>query len=160
MAEKIREGNFSAKVIDYAITASKSGDPMACVLFKLVDHDGDSHSLSWYGSFKGGAAKWTCKNLALLGMKGEDPAVLAEGFGNGALNTEMDFEVVVQYETWNEKTFPKIKFINLPGSSKFQNKMDKGEAKLKFQGMDFGGHFAEAREEMPKGIDSSEEIPF
>ncbi len=180
MSNEIKGGTFKAKVLDYAISASKNGTPQACVLFKYKDDDGDTHDISWFGSFHENAKEYTVRDLVTLGFSGNDPSVLAQGVGNGALNTTEEIEIVVGFKEWNNKTYPEVRYINEPGGSKFRNKMELGEAKMKFNGMNLGAEFAEARQgratpapgksgpnmapkfganEDPK-FDANEDIPF
>ncbi len=146
MADKIKNGRYVAKLLDYGIGVSKTGNAQALVMFKYKDNDGDSHDLTWFGSFHPNAAEFTCKSLVTLDFKGDDPSVLADGIKSGVLNANKEVELVVEWETYNGKENARIKYINEVGASKFQNKLSKPEAELKFTGMNLGAVFAEIRQ--------------
>lgn len=173
MADKPKNGSFKAKIMDYGLSANKEGLPVAVVMFKYKDDDNDTHDVTWFGHFKGGAAEWTCKSLVTLGFKSDDPSILANGPSSNQLDMEKEVDIKCGWERYNDKDTFKVQFINESGMSRFQNKMEKPEASLRFQGMDLGVHFAEARDKTrqtqnaaniknsaPPGIDTNENIPF
>jgi len=165
MGNKITEGSFKARVLDYGLTVTRAGDPQAGVMFKFKDHDGDTHDITWFGSFKEKAKPFTCASLVTLGFTGDDPAVIADGPKSNALKLDKTVEIVVKFEEYNNKTTARVAFINECGMNRFQNTMKKAEANLKFDGMNLGAEFASAREKLrteggPNGVDANEKIPF
>jgi len=156
----ITPGKYKAHIVDHGITKTKEGLPQVAVKFEIVE---TGNSINWFGSFKGGAKEITAVNLARLGMKGVDPSVLHRETDTAplALDTETEFELVVENHTYNNKTNPRIKFINRPGESGgFGVKVDKAEVKSLFAGMNLGAKLIEARKKL--GVSDIEEtdVPF
>lgn len=154
--DRILPGKYTAKVADHEMQMKEGGNaPSVGVRFQLIEEGRseemkNSRTITWYGSFSGGARPITVENLVRLGFTGKDGTELARFQGEGkdlkpiALDTESVFELVIEDDTYNGKTRPRVKFINVPGHSSFQ-RMDQVEAKTVIGGLNLAGDFAEAR---------------
>lgn len=133
--KEVQPGKYLAKVTDYGIGTTKEGLPQVLVMFAYKDKDQDEHSLIWFGSLKENAKPYTIDALLACGLKGNDLEVLADGVGNGALDTEKDVQITVEEHEWQGKKSMRIQWINEPGASSFRDKLTKGEAVQKMQGL-------------------------
>jgi len=149
----IEPGIYEATVKDYAIQATKAGDPKIAILFETVEKQ---ETVFWNGYVHTEKSKaMTIKSLVILGFKGHDISVLTEGAGNGALDTsEVHSITVIHDPDQNDpnKMWPKVSFINDPNYQSFQNVMEKKEVVMKCQGLNLAGEFASLRAEQNKNV--------
>lgn len=147
MSQKITPGTYTANIIDYGLTETKAGDPQAAIKFEFMDRENDRHEITWYGSFKEKAMPWTIKTLLNCGMRGSDPAEIADGMQSGVLDAQTPVSIVVNAEQTQEgKTFMRVSFINKQGSA-LAKKLTKSDAKLKLGALNLKGAVMMAREE-------------
>ena len=157
MSDKMHQpGTYTAKVVDFGLMKSKAGLPMAAVMFEYQMKEGGSDRLTWFGSFKDGARKFSIETLVRLGFKGKNGADLVRGNGSGVLDQTKDFEIVVANEAYEGKTRSKIKFVNLVGGSSFREKMSASEATVLMGGLNLEADFMESQ--MANGI-KGEPVP-
>lgn len=149
MAEKIVPGKYTAKISNYGITPTKSGDPQIAVLFDFNDQDGTPHEITWFGSLNGEKAQEiTSKACLTMGLVGNDLGKIAAGVEGGALDHETPVSIQIEPHTWDGKTVMRVKFINRLGGQAFQKKLSESEAKLKLAALNLGGVVAAARQEL------------
>lgn len=173
MATEIKAGVYEAKVADYGVTKSKAGDPMVAIRFQIFDKEGDTHHITWYGSFKTPKSQEiSAEALAVCGMKTKNFAELTNGAGSGVLDEKRIVSVTIASEEYQGKTRMKVKYINPPGGGGFRDKMNKSEAAQLFNGLNLAGvaaaaqkkHIKEIVNHAPKSeppkMDTEEPIPF
>jgi hypothetical protein len=122
MSIEIPAGVYRARPITAALSKSKNGSEQAAVEFELTELE--SRRLTWFGSFSGGARDITLKTLRTLGWAGDDLADLS-----GIVSGAEDFEIKVEHEDYQGKTYTKIKWVNKIGGPALQNQMGQDEAK-------------------------------
>jgi hypothetical protein len=88
----IKEGTYTGKVVDHAITETKDGNPQAYIRFEF-EADGTTRELPWYGSFKEKALEHTIKALVVCGLEGSNPA--------GPLSIGKEVSIVVKIDKDN-----------------------------------------------------------
>ena len=165
---EIKAGVFQAKVVDYGVTKSKAGDPMVAVRFQIFDTEGQSHNITWYGSFKSPKSQEiSAEALAVCGMKTKNFAELTGGAGSGVLDENRIVSLTLANEEWNGNVRLKVKYINPVGGSGFRDKMDKADAAKLFNGLNLSGVAATAQRKHIKEIvnhapkfEAEEPIPF
>ncbi len=137
MQPTVKPGKYLAKVIDYGIGETKAGLPQVLVMFEFKDSDGVQQQMVWYGTLKEGKGRdITIDSLLVCGFRGNDIEVLAEGIGNGALDTEKEVQLTIGEEPdQNGKMRTRIQWVNAPGGSAFREKLSKQETVSKFQGL-------------------------
>lgn len=141
----IQPGKYAAKIVDYGVSTTKSGEPTIVIRFGW-----DNKSLIWNGSLKDGKAQEiTLKTLVRLGLSDDDKIEnLADGIESGLLDTKQEFEIDVQMDTYEGKTRPRIAWVNLIGGSGFRHSMNKDEFKVKIGGMNLKGSIKALRKEL------------
>lgn len=174
---KILPGKYLAKVIDHELQEKEGGAPSVGVRFELVEPE--KRTITWYGSLKEkqpgktmGAREITVQALILLGFTGKDGSELSRFQGEGkdlkpmALDTETEFELVVEEQEYMGKKTTRVQYINMPGRDGFK-RMDQEKAKVVVGGLNLAGDFAEARKNAParpvpkaQGGSADQEIPF
>jgi len=143
-----------AKIKNYGISMTKENLPQVSIDFECAD----GKSRTWRGSLKSEASRAiTFKALDVCGFKGDDPGLLAAGLETGLLDTQIDVDLTIANETYNEKTFEKIKWINAVGGHGFKNALSKEDAAKVFNGMNLKAGFAAHRALNPK---KKEDAPF
>lgn len=161
MSTDIKPGKYHAVVLDYGVSTSKAGLPVVNVKFGFGEH-----TLMWSGSLKDGKAmEMTVKTLITLGLSSVDRMhELTDGAKSGLLDTAKEFEIDVQTETYEGKTFLKIKWVNDIG---FRNLMTKEAFKAALATMNIRGSFMLAKENLAmrgsarkSDAQAIDEIPF
>lgn len=136
-------GSYPAKLIDWAITETKAGDPQVACMFSYVQ-DGKPLTLTWYGSFKEKAVQRTLDTIKMLGLKGTDLSILADGCQGKGLDLSKSVEIVVEVNAdMLGRQRAQIKWVNDPTrSAQTIRKVDREKAKsllevhsLKLSGM-------------------------
>lgn len=151
----IKPGTYKAKIKDYGYSQKEGKEPSAMVQFQLID---DGHTITWFGSFNGGARPITVKILVeTLGFSSDSPEDLYKGAGSFVLNEDREYDLVIEDNTWNGVTRPKIKYINISGQTRQMEKLSQSESKLVVGGMNLKADFLAAKHSMPK---KDEDIPF
>jgi hypothetical protein len=161
----IEPGYYDARLVDYGLTKSKAGLPMAFLKFEFTDDHGGLQSLSYFGSFKEGkAAEITCEALAVCGWTTNNPADLAKGIESGVLKKGAVVSITVEMNTWEGKTSPRIKYINPIGSGGVKNILNPQDAAQAFGGMDLRAVAQAAKNKyknvQPPKLDEDEGLNF
>lgn len=93
-------GKFKAMVLDYGVSESKSGNPQ--VYIKLnVEAEGSAKTLTWYGSFTGGAKDITLKTLINAGLQPQHYGQLAN-LNKGVASSMLDITKVLEADVQEE----------------------------------------------------------
>jgi len=137
--EKIKAGNHIGQVTAWGVLEGKQA-PQVFVKTTI--------GLTWFGSLSERALNITLKSLVTMGFMGDDLSELVKNQEN-ALDKNKDLELVVEYETYNGETRPKIKWVNDLGGG-FKNQMDSGTAVKALSGLKVKGDLMKIRQE--KGI--------
>ncbi len=143
----IQPGTYKAKLVSHAISETKNGDPQAAITFSFDDGSGQKQ-MTYFGSFKDGAAKHTLKALLVCGLKGNNPA--------GALEVGREVNIVIDEEEGQDgKVRSKIRWVNALGG--IRNVIGSDVAKAKLSALE--GAVMAARHDL--GIaDDDDSIPF
>lgn len=145
----VKAGKYTAKIIDAGLMATKKGDPMVTIRMGFTDEEKNAREMTWFGATIGGAREITVQTLIRLGFKSDDLSDVA--FGKEQFEYEADYEIVVENEAnLTGVLVPKIKWINLPGSSAFREKMSKADAVKLCGGMSLKADFMDARQKLGK----------
>lgn len=103
MSELHSEGRFRARAVEGAWGQSQSGTEQVAVMFELES----GSKMTWYGYLTEKTSERTMNSLIACGVS--DLETLA-GLG------DEDVEVVIEHETYNDKTRAKIQWVNRLGS--------------------------------------------
>lgn len=103
---------YSAKIVDAAVTTTKAGAPQIRLGFHVTDDEGQVAAMDWYGGLSSDKAMaFTVKNLITCGYTGDG--------SNLAALTSQDFQattgLTVSLEAHNGSL--RIKWINSPATS-------------------------------------------
>lgn len=172
----MQPGTFKAKILNYTISNTKTGNPQVEILFGYNDGDtssigGTHHQITWWGHLTEKATPITLKALDAMGFKGktdEDFARLADGVEGGMLDIEKEVSLVLEEDTKEDgKKFVKVRWVNDPNRTQgFKNALTKGEAKVKLGALNLSGQMAmlraqsPARAEAPKPIHDDTDFDF
>jgi hypothetical protein len=157
----MQPGTYRARIENYTISTTKSGNPQVEVLFTYHDgptpYSGTPHQVRWYGHMTEKALPYTLKTLAIMGCKAktdEDFAKLADGIEGGILDHSQEVDLVLDWETNPnnpDKPFLKVQWINDPNRAHgggFKNALNRGEARVKLGAMNLAGQMALVRAEL------------
>lgn len=153
--DNIPDGRHLAKVIDYGLGKTATGKDQAWAKFKL---DGDGAEIYWYGTLSEGRGREiTIDALLTMGFAGNDLTALEDGSGTNALDEKKSVIIVVEQDTYNGKTKPKVKWINSVDAPKTAKKpLDASDrARLKSLGSDIAARRKEMNIPVPE-----EDLPF
>lgn len=112
----IGAGRHQVTVVDHALGKSGTGTPHVSVLFEDINGD----RITWYGYLSDRAIEFTLKALGVLGW---DPQ---EHNGNLATLNSTNVlcgagaEIVVEEETFEGKTRPKVQWVNELGGGSLE----------------------------------------
>lgn len=117
----IETGTWRAKAVGAELGYTSKGHEQVAVAVEFLDGPNAGKSMTWYGYFTERTADRSLESLMIAGWDGEDLSALT-----GVGTTE--FEVVVELDTYEGKTKPRIQWINrLFGTGPaLKNKMDAG----------------------------------
>jgi len=121
MSNLINSGRYTAGIISHTIGETKAGDPQAVITFAFLTGDGPKE-LTWYGSFKEAAVKYTLQSLVVCGLEGNHPS--------GKLDIGREVSIVVevdQDQNGNDRNV--IRWVNKLGGN--VKEMNPAEAKSK-----------------------------
>ena len=148
MAEIVRAGTYDARVVDYGVGSNKKGDPQIEVKFAF-NADGQERTLTWFGGVTDKSLPHTMKALHIMGFDGSRMLdELADGVNSGILDTIGQVSIVVEHDTYEGKTFARVKWINQIGGAGFRNLMDRGQAKTKLGAVNWKGALAAVKQDM------------
>lgn len=119
---------YTAKINNYGIMVKEGKSPLFWIEFNIPNENGVT-AVSWRGMVSSDKAKnRTLKTLVTCGLKGNDVNRVGEGKLGGALNTDVDYRVKVEENTYNGKTFMNVGLVSLSTPKKFQQALDKKTA--------------------------------
>jgi hypothetical protein len=119
----LENGDYRAKASRGALGLAGNGTEQVGVEFDLLDKPGNK--LTWYGYFTEKGTDIALRGLRTAGWKGTDLSDLS------SLSDPEVPEVilVVEQETYEGKTRPKVKFINSTGGLAMRNALDEGSGR-------------------------------
>lgn len=144
MNAELKPGVYQAFVSDYGVSNAKSGAPVVHVKFTT----GNS-TITWNGSLaEGKAQEITLKSLLVLGLQSVDRLhELADGRLSALLDETKPVQIDVQPETYDGKTYLRVKWINEVG---FKNAIGKDDFKSKLASLNVRATFAQVKQEAGK----------
>lgn len=117
---ELESGRYVGVLKDFGIGKTKSGLFQAVLSFD-IEHEGETVSMNWYGSFKEKAALHTVKALVVCGLVGDDVSVIAEGPSGKGLTLGIKVSLVVEREADESgKIRSRISWINSLGGERFK----------------------------------------
>lgn len=158
MTVEAKPGRYKARIVAYGAKLTQKGEPAVVVRFAFQDATGANCEMNWQGSLAQGndpeksPRKYTVENLRTLGFdihENRSLAPIADGAASGVLDMENEVYVTVEMDTYNGKTFPKIRFINPIG---FVGMIDKKTFIAKTAGMNLEADLALYRQQSPKPV--------
>ena len=115
---ELQEGKYVANLTNVDAGVSRTGT--AGVWFEFMVHtmEGETKTIACWRYLTDKSAEYTLKDLATVGFTGnvDDPESLKD-LAN--YDTEKEVELNLAFETYNEKTRLKVKFINEVGAGRF-----------------------------------------
>lgn len=139
-------GTYTARIVNYGVKKTKSGDPAPTIAFEVELADKSKHRVFWQGSFNGGGREITAKALLVCGLKDVrafTAGAMARGVDTKLLDTTKDVNIVVIHETSQDgaNRYAKVQWINEAGGGRFKNAIEQAEAGMLFQGMGLEADF-------------------
>lgn len=116
----IAPGEYRARAVDAKLGRAGSGTPQIGVRFQLLDPPGGF--LTWYGFLSPRAQEITFRGLEAAGFVGDNLADCTW------ITNAPECSIVVEHETYEEKTRPRIQFINASGGIAMKGALDEGES--------------------------------
>ena len=168
----ILPGKYKARVKNYGIKAVKSGEhkgePAPTIAFELIE---TGEVVFWQGSFNLGKARdFTMTALSVCGLSSVNSLInLADGLPGGALDPSKEVEIDVINETYNDKTFAKVAWVNEVGGKGLEDLMPKATFAGYIQRMGLASSFIDAslkrgidatRKQAPTPVEDGTDIPF
>lgn len=99
---------YLAKATEWALGETDKGNEQIAVNFDILTPDAEVSTIVWYGYFTDKTWERTVESLRHMGWTGTDLADV-----NGLDANEV--ELVVEDETYEGKTFPRVRWVNKPG---------------------------------------------
>jgi hypothetical protein len=116
---EVANGTYRATAESADLSFTSSGKEMISVGFRLID---TGARLIWRGFFTEKTTERTFESLRACGWTGDDVSNVTFPPGN-------EVEIVVENETYKDKTYPKIQWVNAIRGASVQNAMDPLQAK-------------------------------
>ena len=135
--------DLKAKIKSYTVSEAKNGNPQVAIQFNVLMPDGSQKTLSWYGSFSGGAKDITLKALIICGLKDfRGLKNLVNGVASGLLDCTKELVLVAEDEMYRKEsgamgTRTNVKFINDPAMAPQIKKIDPAKNVQFFNTMGF-----------------------
>jgi hypothetical protein len=164
----LNAGTHNAKMINYGIKTTQSGKPQIACQFQVIENE-EVHTLTWFGSFnEGKAQEITIKTLISVMDLFCEPSeiesaldrIATQGTDSGLLNTDKDYALVVEHDSYEGNTRAKIRWVNNIGASSAFEKLAQGEAKKMFSGLNLSGAVAAFKSANPGLTKKKEVTPF
>jgi hypothetical protein len=164
----INAGTYTAKMTNYGIKTTQAGKPQIACQFQIVDNE-EVHNLTWFGTFNSGKGQEiTIKTLISVMDLFCEPSeiesaldkIASEGSDSGILNMDKEYSLVIEHDTFEGKTRPKIRWVNNAGGSMAFEKLAKGEGKKMFSGLNLGGAVAAFKAANPGLAKKKDVTPF
>ena len=112
--ENLLNGRFRAKAKSWKLAETKNGDPQLAIDFELLEGPAAGQTRSYFGSFSGGALKFTLEAARNCGWQGNDPLEL-DSPSNGM--DENEVALVIAPEEYNGVTREKVQWVNKLGGA-------------------------------------------
>jgi hypothetical protein len=107
----IGAGRHAVKVVNHQLGKSSTGTAHVAVLFE----DPEGGRITWYGYLTDAALERTIASLRILGWDPTKHDGRIDSLHNSGLLVDAEAEVVVEMETYNGETRPKVKWVNEVG---------------------------------------------
>lgn len=141
---KLQAGKHLCKITSYGLLIEKTDT--VWVEFE----DANQNAITWFGYLTEKAAPFTVDKLIKIFGLMAGPAEInsclerigVDGIDSGLLNTEKEYEVVVEDETYDGKTRQKVKYVNDPSAPSKFGKIAAEQIKGKFDHLNLAGHVA------------------
>lgn len=137
-------GKFNGNITDYGVSESQAGNPQVFITFAF-ECEGAQKTMSWYGSFAGGAKDITLKTLIYCGLQPQHYNQLVN-FKNGTMSNMLDLSKVLELDIQEEPDYKdptkmrsKINWVNDPASAPQIKKIDEAKNAQFFGSMGFDG---------------------
>lgn len=112
----IKAGKYMAKALQGAFGKSKEKNtPQVGVEFAFNTPEGTRETIWWVGFFTEKAKEKALETLALIGFNGDDR------FGADSFDHNAEVEIVIELETYEGKSRPRVTWVNEPGGRKFSD---------------------------------------
>lgn len=107
----IGAGRHGVKVVNHVLGRSGTGTPHVAVLFE----DGAGDRITWYGYLSDAALERTVASLQILGWDPKEHGGDVKALNGTGILAEAEADIVVEMETYEGETRPKVKWVNEPG---------------------------------------------
>lgn len=108
---EIADGVYRARAVVGALGETQGGKEQMAVEFELMDSEGVvGPHITWFGYFTEKTTEHTLRALRTCGWRGDDLSNL-DGI------QENEVSLVIQNETYEGKTRPKVQWVNAPGGA-------------------------------------------
>lgn len=169
----ITAGNkVGAKMLGARVIQTDKGTVGVEIAFSFLEPASQQQEkMNWVGWLSPAAQENTMRTLVdVLGFTGDDEVVPGTSeFKKTAFDYTRDVNLVVDMETYDNKTGPRIKWVNKPGSGGFKS-MDTNVVKNKLNELGFKALFLSTKNQLgspvpapapvPSGAFNSTEVPF
>jgi len=144
------KGIFNGKIKDYGMSVTKAENPQPFIMFDVYEQNDETFSapvktMTWYGSFVGGAKDIALKSLISCGLAPQNFSNLVN-LMNGVSSNMLDLNKVltldIQEESkWDDATkmVSKIQWVNDPATAPQIKKIDEAKNAQFFSSMGFDG---------------------
>jgi len=129
------QGIFNGKIKEYGVSETNAGNPQIFISFEVLDQETGNvlKTMSWFGSFVGGAKDITLKTLIACGLMPQNFGSLVN-FKDGVASNMLDLNKVLSLDIQEEpkyddpsKTVSKIQWVNDPNSAPQIKKVDEAK---------------------------------
>ena len=118
----IPEGTYRAKVSSQPEWSyTKNGGETIALMLCIVDGEYKGSHLRWNGYFSPKVEARTLESLRYMGWTGNDIMDMI---------LDQDVDIVIEHETYNNKTYAKIRWINNPNAIKAANPMSDDQRRM------------------------------
>lgn len=174
----ITAGNKTARMVAARVIKSEQGTTGIEVAFKFKEGESEEQ-LNWVGWLSPKALSNTMKTLTdVLGFNGDDQVSEKTGqFKAEAFDLTREVQLVVEMETYDGKTNPRVKWVNKPGAGSGFKSLSGQSAQVELAAVGFKAAFYQAKAELsaagapqaavpaaapkaPVGHIPEEEVPF
>ena|ERR1051326_2108102 len=109
MDSEIANGRYRARPVSWALGRTSTGKEQVAVEFELMDADGVvGPHITWFGYFTDDTWERTVESLRHCGWQGDDLSELS--------GLDQEVSVVIENEEYKGKRYPKVRWVNAPGS--------------------------------------------
>lgn len=134
-------GVFDAKIKEYGVSEANNGNPQVFIAFNF-EFEGAQKTLTWYGSFAGGAKKITLKSLIACGLQPQHYGQLVklhDGVNSGLLDLNKTLSIDVQQEPKQDGSGMRtvVAWVNDPAMAPAIKKIDAAKNAQFFGSMGF-----------------------